>query len=70
MLTDNDVYSKRGFRGLLYELWKSEPQQKLKKILNNGTTDLIKYNNSKVMETFYGKQTNIYDFQSNQKIKQ
>lgn len=36
------AYSRNGFRGLLYELWKSETQPHLKKFLNNETTDLVK----------------------------
>ena len=48
-----DVYNKHGFRGLLYELWKSNPQPNLKKYLQNDVIDLAKKGNKSVFQVIH-----------------
>ena len=45
-----DVYNKNGFRSLLYELWKSNPQPNLKKYLQNDVIDLAKKGDKPVFQ--------------------
>lgn len=45
-----DEYYKHGFRGLLYELWKSTPQPALKKYLQNDVVDLVKKDNKPIFQ--------------------
>lgn len=48
-----DAYAKYGFRGLLYEFWKSNPVDCLKKYLVNGTIDLAKKDNKPIFQLIH-----------------
>lgn len=48
-----DLYDRRGFRGLLYELWKSKPIESLKKFLNNDTVVLASDNKKPLFEIIH-----------------
>ena len=48
-----DVYNARGFRGLLYELWKANPIDSLKKYLIDGTVDLATKDNKPVFQLIH-----------------
>ena len=49
------IYSQRGFRGLLYEFWKSEPIQPVKNFLNGDVTDLVKQDGKPVFQIVHFK---------------